>query len=156
MIHRKGSLPVTEGASTYPGPYNLGRGHLRWQHFGEAGGLTQFGVALETLAPGGRSSQTHWHEREDEFLYILEGEVTVIEGETETVLTPGDAVTWKAGTPLGHSLRNDSDRPVRYLIVGTRDPQEICHYPGLDMLSTPQGYTRLDGTPWPPVDPAKS
>jgi uncharacterized cupin superfamily protein len=148
MILRKGTVPVTEGVSGYPGPYNLGRGHIRWQAFSDAAGLTQFGANFEMLAPGARSSQTHWHETEDEFLYLIDGTLTVIEGETETQIHPGDACCWKAGNPVGHSLRNDSDQPATYIIVGTRNPADICHYPGIDLRAEPGGYVHLDGTPW--------
>lgn len=148
-IIRKGSVPETNAASSYPDPYNLGSGNLSYRHLTEAGGLTQFGAALETLHPGGQSSQMHWEEREDEFLYMLSGEITVIEDGEGTVIGPGDACTWKAGTPVAHCLRNHTDQPATYLIVGTRDAANITHYPGLDMLATPAGYTRLDGTPYP-------
>ena len=148
-ILRKGSVPETNATSTYPDPYNLGTGNLSYRHLTEAGGLTQFGAALETLHPGGQSSQMHWEEREDEFLYMLSGEITVIENGEGTVIGPGDACTWKAGTPVAHCLRNHTDQPATYLIIGTRDAGNITHYPGLDMLATPAGYTRLDGTPYP-------
>lgn len=148
-ILRKGSVPETKATSSYPDPYNLGTGNLSYRHLTEAGGLTQFGAALETLHPGGQSSQMHWEDREDEFLYMLSGEITVIENGEGTVIGPGDACTWKAGTPVAHCLRNHTDQPATYLIVGTRDAGNITHYPGLDMLATPAGYTRLDGTPYP-------
>jgi uncharacterized cupin superfamily protein len=149
MILRKGTVPLTEGVSTYPEPYNLGRGHMHWRHFGDAGGLTGFGVSEETLQPGAQSSQPHWHEREDEFLYVLEGALTVVEDGVETLLGPGDVAVWKAGVPVAHTLRNHGTAPVRYLIAGGRHPDEVCHYPGLDLVDTPAGYTHLDGTPYP-------
>jgi uncharacterized cupin superfamily protein len=139
--------PVKTG-SIYPEPYAsqmAGRASLR---LGDAGGLTQFGAAFEVLEPGGQSSQMHWHEREDEFLLMLDGSLTVIEDGVETEIGPGDACAWKAGSGVAHCLKNRSDRPATYLIVGTRHPEEICHYPGLDLRDTPQGYVHLDGTPW--------
>lgn len=148
-ILRKATVPETVGAASYPAPYTLPAGRLSWRHLTEAGGLTQFGVALETLVPGGQSSQPHWEEHEDEFLYLLDGQLTVIEDGHETLIGPGDACCWPANSPVAHALRNDSDRPVTYLIAGSRDPRNICHYPGLDLLATPEGYTRLDGTPYP-------
>ena len=78
MIIRKDSVPVTEAVSGYPRPFNLGRGFLSYRHLTEAGGLTQFGIALETLHPGKQSSQPHWEQHEDEFLYLLEGTLTVV------------------------------------------------------------------------------
>ncbi|CAM2992876.1 Uncharacterized conserved protein, cupin superfamily [Paracoccus aminovorans] len=148
-ILRKDSVAETDAVSTYPAPYNLGAGNLSYRHLTEAGGLTQFGAALETLHPGGQSSQPHWEEHEDEFLYMLSGEITVHEDGTATIIGPGDACCWKAGTPVAHCLTNHTDRPATYLIVGSRNPDNICHYPGLDLLATPKGYTRLDGTPYP-------
>ncbi len=149
-IFRKDSVPLKEGVSGYPDPYNQGSGNLAYRHLTDAGGLTQFGAALETLHPGGQSSQMHWEEHEDEFLYMLEGTLTVVEDGTETVIHPGDSCCWKASVPVAHTLRNHSDAPAIYLIVGTRHPDNICHYPGLDMLATPKGYTHLDGTMYPP------
>lgn len=148
-IFRKDSVPETEGISGYPDPYNLGRGKLFYHHITDAGGLTQFGAAVETLLPGGQSSQMHWEEREDEFLLMLSGEVTVVEDGVETLIGPGDACCWKAGTPVAHCLKNLGDAPATYLIMGSRDPRNITHYPGLDLLATPQGPTHLDGTPYP-------
>jgi uncharacterized cupin superfamily protein len=148
-IFRKDGVPLVEGVSGYPEPYNLGQGNLSYRHLTEAGGLSQFGAALETLHPGGQSSQPHWEEHEDEFLYMLAGELTVAEDDAETVIRPGDACCWKAGVPVAHTLRNHTDQPATYLIVGSRRPDNICHYPGLDMLATPEGFTHLDGTPYP-------
>lgn len=154
-IFRKGSVAEIEGVSGYPAPFNLGRGHLRYRHVTEAGGLTQFGAAVETLMPGGQSSQMHWEEREDEFLYMLSGMLTVVEDGVETVIGPGDACCWKAGVPVAHCLKNHGEAPATYLIVGSRDPANVCHYPGLDLLATPRGYVHLDGTPYPKGESSK-
>jgi uncharacterized cupin superfamily protein len=93
------------------------------------GGLTQFGAYLDTLMPGGVSSQRHWHESEDEFLYVLEGAATVIDDDGAHDLGPGDAACWRHGDPNAHHLTNKSDMPCTYLIVGTRVAGDICHYP---------------------------
>lgn len=87
---------------------------------GDAAGLTQFGCHLERLPPGSRSSHRHWHETEDELVYVLDGEVVLIE-ETETVL--------RAGDPVGHCLENRSARDALYLVVGTRRMADVVHYP---------------------------
>jgi len=86
----------------------------------DAGGLTQFGAFLETLPPGSRSSHKHWHEKEDEFIFVISGAVTLNEGDTLTEMLPGDAATFKAGVAVGHRLENHSDAPATYLVVGTR------------------------------------
>jgi uncharacterized cupin superfamily protein len=148
-IFRKDTVPLTDAVSSYPDPYNQGTGNKAYRHLTEAGGLTQFGAALETLYPGKQSSQQHWEEQEDEFLYMLSGSLTVAENDEESVIGPGDACCWKAGVTVAHTLRNHTTEPATYLIVGTRHPENICHYPGLDMLATPQGFTHLDGTPFP-------
>ena len=83
---------------------------------------------------------------------MLEGRLTVVEDGTETEIGPGDACCWKAGDPVAHTLRNHGDAPARYIIVGTRDPGDVCHYPGLDLRSEPvegvHRYVHLDGRRW--------
>jgi uncharacterized cupin superfamily protein len=119
--------------------------------FSEAGGLTQFGAAVETLPPGAASSDRHWHEAEDEFAYVLDGALTLVEDGGETPLHPGDAACWKAGAQVGHHLVNRSDRPATFLIVGTRAANDRVHYSELDQLVTKRDgrktVTRRDGTP---------
>jgi uncharacterized cupin superfamily protein len=95
----------------------------------DAGGLSQYGAYVQTLHPGARSSNNHWHENEDEFLYVLAGEVTVTEQGQAEVLTPGDAACWPAGVPRAHHVSNRSNEPCSYLIVGTRVERDVCHYP---------------------------
>lgn len=93
------------------------------------GGLTQFGAYVETLEPGSRSSERHWHEEEDEFLHMLSGTATLIENDGEHLLHPGDTACWPAGVPNAHHVVNRSDGPCAYLIVGTRVTRDVCHYP---------------------------
>lgn len=100
----------------------------------EAGGLTQFGAFVEILEPGSRSSIKHWHSAEDEMVYVLDGEVTLIEGDTEHVLRASDAATFKAGVPIGHYLENRSGSPTRCLVVGTRAPADTITYPDHDRV----------------------
>ena len=95
----------------------------------EDGGLTQFGAYIETLEPGSRSSDRHWHEREDEFLHMLTGEAVLVENDGEHPLRPGDTACWPAGVPNAHHLINRSNAPCSYLIVGTRVTHDVCHYP---------------------------
>ncbi|AEI92493.1 cupin domain-containing protein [Roseobacter litoralis] len=149
MILPNESVPAQTGKSSYPDPFNLGEGHFIYRAFGDVGGLTQFGVSLQTLQPGRQSSQMHWHTEEDEFMLMIHGTLTVVENGVETVVGAGDACCWKAGDTTAHTLRNNSDAPATYLVVGTRAADDVCHYPGLDMLATPQGFTHLNGTPYP-------
>jgi len=95
----------------------------------EPGGLTQFGAFVQEIQPGARSSIKHWHSAEDELVYVLDGVLTVIEGETCSVIGPGDAATFKAGVPAGHCLWNQTDSIVRCLVVGTRAPLDRVTYP---------------------------
>ncbi|MEA5597788.1 cupin domain-containing protein [Rivularia sp. UHCC 0363] len=100
----------------------------------EAGGLTQFGAFIEVLQPGSRSSIKHWHSAEDEMVYVLEGEITLIEGDGETLLRPGDAATFQAGVPVGHFLENRSANATRCLVVGTRAAVDTITYPDIDRV----------------------
>jgi uncharacterized cupin superfamily protein len=101
---------------------------------GSVVGLTQFGVNLTRLKPGAASGLRHWHEAEDEFVYVLEGEITLIEDDGETVLKPGDAVGYKAGVANAHHLVNKSARDALYLEIGTRAVKERVHYADADLL----------------------
>ena len=119
--------------------------------YSDTGGLTQFGAFVETLEPGSASSDRHWHEAEDEFLYMLTGEATVIEDDGAHVIGPGDACCWPAGVANGHHVVNRSDAPCSYLIVGTRAPSDRVHYSDIDKLYTRDNgtirRTRRDGSP---------
>lgn len=155
-VFRKSNVTPMTG-SGYPDPYNLGSGHYQAWPLSEAGGLTQFGAFVETLNAGATSSQRHWHENEDEFLYMLSGELVLVEDDGEHILRPGDAGTWKAGVANGHHLHNRSDAPATYLMVGTRAEKDICHYPDIDLVFLSDGndhrFTHKDGTPYPPRKP---
>jgi len=122
-------------ATGYPEPFRQAvAGRLR-RRLGNAVGLSQFGVNLTTLKPGAWSSQRHWHECEDELVYVLEGEVVLCEDDGETVLKPGDAAGWKANAPNGHCLINRSSRDAVFLEIGARAPRERASYPDIDMLA---------------------
>jgi len=103
------------------------------QPLGDAVGLTQFGVNITRIKPGSASALRHWHEQEDEFIYMLEGELVLCEDGGETVLKPGDAAGFKAGSGNGHCLVNRGNRDALYLEVGTRAPRERVHYPDADL-----------------------
>src|SRR5262249_15349263 len=112
----------------YPEPFRqavLGRERKR---LGNAVGLDQFGVNLSRLKPGAAASQRHWHKDEDELVYMLEGELVLVEDGGETVLRPGDAAGWKAGMPNGHCLINRADRDAVYLEIGSRAAHEVANY----------------------------
>jgi uncharacterized cupin superfamily protein len=138
--------------SGYPEPFRqvtIGRERKR---LGNAIGLDQFGVNLSRLKPGAQSSQRHWHANEDEFVYILEGEVILHEDSGETVLCAGDAAGWKAGVPNGHCLINRSAQDVVYLEIGTRAKHERAQYPDVDLMvvrdDNGMRYTHKSGEPY--------
>jgi uncharacterized cupin superfamily protein len=118
--------------------------------YSDEGGLTQFGAYVQTLQPGARSSDRHWHEKEDEFLYMLSGEVTVIENDGAHALQPGDVACWPGGMANAHHVVNQSDAPCTYLIVGTRLDRDITRYPDSGQIQYDEGGTwricRADGT----------
>ena len=115
-------------------------------------GLDQFGVNLTTLKPGAASALRHWHEKEDEFVYILEGEVVLIEDGGECVLKPGDAAGFKANSRNGHQLVNRGSRDAVYLEVGTRSKHERVDYPEVDLMvirdDNGMRYTHKNGEPY--------
>jgi uncharacterized cupin superfamily protein len=142
------------GGSIYPAEFrHVVRGRFR-KRLGHAGGLTQFGVNLCRLEPGAASSLRHWHEREDELVYVLDGEVVLVEEEGETLLGPGDAASFRAGVANGHQLVNRGDRPALVLEIGTSAPADQAHYADVDMRVEKQGgrylFTRRNGEPYPP------
>jgi uncharacterized cupin superfamily protein len=125
---------VVRTKGVYPEPwYSVTSGREK-AALGNVAGLTQFGVNLTRLKPGAASALRHWHETEDEFVYVLEGEITLIEDSGEVLLRPGDCAGFKAGVPNGHHLVNKSQRDALYLEVGTRAKRERGHYPGIDLV----------------------
>ena len=138
----------------YPKPYDKGLEGRAKRALGDVFGLSQFGVNLTVLEPGSASSQRHWHEKEDEFIYILDGEVTLIDDRGEQVLTAGMCAGFKAGVPNGHQLVNRSSVPVSILEVGTRSEVETAHYSdaAVDMKAIKQNgkfqILHKDGTPY--------
>jgi uncharacterized cupin superfamily protein len=155
IVNRNRSQPYHRQA--YPGRLRQRtEGCWKWR-LSDDGGLTQFGAGEVQLEPGAATGLYHWHEREDEFVYVLEGEVVLIEGGDEHVLGPGDAVAFKAGDRVGHSFENRSRSPVRLLEVGLRHPDgETAHYPGLDLVYRRDAsgirFQRRDGTALKPDD----
>lgn len=147
------AVPERKG-SGYPAPFHLPAGERVRQRLGDAGGLTQFGVNLLHLPPEAWSSQRHWHRTEDEFVWVLSGEVTLITGKGEQVLRTGDCAAFPKGEADGHHLVNRSDAMAILLEVGTRSGDDVCEYPDIDLkIDAAIGhFTHRDGTPYPPRD----
>jgi uncharacterized cupin superfamily protein len=144
-------VPVKTGTSYPSSLAAIVRGRSS-QALGDAGGLTQYGVNLVRLAPGAASAHRHWHEAEDEFVWVVEGELVLVEDGGETVMRVGDGATFKAGVANGHHLVNRSGRDGVFLVVGSRAPRERCHYPDVDLaFSLDEGgrrFTRKSGEPY--------
>jgi uncharacterized cupin superfamily protein len=144
-------IPVKTG-SGYPTPFDLPCAARARQRLGDAAGLTDFGVNLLRLPPGAWSSQRHWHSAEDEFVFIVEGEVVLVTDSGEELLRSGDCAGFKAGVKDGHHLQNRSDRDAILLEVGSRRvAEDEGEYPDIDMrfLKNDEGYAHRDGTLYP-------
>ena len=142
---------ATRTGSRYPPPYDAPCIPRTKYLLGNEFGLDQFGVNLVTLEAGAWSSQRHWHEKEDEFIYVLSGEITLVDDTGEHVLGPGMCAGFKAGNANGHCLKNLTDKPVQYLEVGTRASDEVAWYSDIDMKVVGHNqmgvYSRKDGSP---------
>ena len=143
------SVPAQKG-SGYPAPFDGPCAERIRQRLGEAGGLRDFGVNLMRLPPGGWSSQRHWHSREDEFVYLIQGELTLIEDGGESVLYAGDCAAFPKNSGNGHHMINRSDRDALYLEVGSRDPQDVITCSDIDMMSpsTDGRFLHKNGMPY--------
>ena len=148
---RPADLPMHTGIF-YPPPYDEPCRARERRKLGDAAGLTQFGVNLLRLKPGVWSSQRHWHLKQDEFVWVLEGEVVLVTDDGEEILAAGDCAGFKAGQQNGHHFQNRSQSDALLLEVGTRLDGDGAHYPGIDLVHPPDGkpalYTHADGTPY--------
>jgi len=143
-------LPANIG-TFYPPPYDKPCRARERRKLGDAAGLTQFGVNLLRLAPGVWSSQRHWHTGQDEFVYVISGEVVLVTDSGEEILKAGDCAGFKAGEADGHHLQNRSDADAVLLEIGTRVANDGGEYSDIDMAfqaGGPAMYTRKDGTPY--------
>lgn len=141
VYQRKGSL--------YPAPFGEKAARRIKQGLGDAGGLSDFGVNLTQLPPGEWSSQRHWHSAEDEFVYVVAGELALITDDGEEFLRAGDCAAFSKNVVNGHHLINKSDETAIYLEIGTRSGDDVCTYPDIDLhLDRSAGFTHKDGTPY--------
>ena len=141
------------GGTSYPedfaGPVQNRNKRAMGDHFG----LTHYGVNLVELEPGTWSAQRHWHTHEDEFVYVVSGELTLVTDAGEQVLTPGMVAGFPAGVADGHHLINRGDARASYLEIGDRRPDDEVFYPDIDLELRRDGkeelrFTRRDGTPY--------
>jgi uncharacterized cupin superfamily protein len=144
------AIPVRVGTG-YPDPFNDACAERTRRRLGDAGSLQDFGVNLMTLPPERWSSQRHWHSHEDEFVYVLEGELTLVEDSGESVLRPGDCAAFPKGTGNGHHLRNLGATVAVYLEVGSRHADDLTTCSDIDMMSHNKDgrFVHKDGSPYP-------
>ncbi len=116
-------------------------------------GLTQFGVNITTLEPGAKSALRHWHAQEDEFIYVLSGEITLVTNAGERILRPSMAAGFPRGEADGHQLINKGNAPATYLEIGTRASDDDVVYPDVDMKGEKRGgryrFLHKNGDPYP-------
>lgn len=148
---RAAEVPPRARATSYPADLAAKIAGREKRVLGDQFGLRNFGVNLTRLPPGAASSLHHAHARQDEFVYILEGEPVLVSGTTEVALSPGMCAGFAAGG-AAHHLVNRGERDVVYLEIGDRTPGDSAIYPEDDLVAVadPAGgwrYTRKDGTP---------
>jgi uncharacterized cupin superfamily protein len=141
-------VPAKAGSS-YPPPFDVPCSGQSCQRLARHAGLTLFGVNLTVIEPGAWSSQRHWHSHEDEFIWVVEGELTLVTDTGEETLRAGDCAAFRRGDTDGHHLVNNTGRPAKVLEIGNSDPQDRCTYPDIDMIADVRGYIHRDGTPYP-------
>lgn len=147
------SVPAIMGQTIYPEPFAAQvKGRLK-RKLGDNFGLTQFGVNLTHLLPDAVSALAHCHSRQDEFILILVGTPTLVVGEEEFTLSPGDCYGFKAGTGIAHQLVNRSQALVTYLEIGDRTVGDEVEYPNddLQVAQTENGVWKVmhkDGQPY--------
>jgi uncharacterized cupin superfamily protein len=144
---------VAEASTTgYPEPYKTRVAGRHKRRLGDHAGLKNFGVNLTRLDPGAESSMRHWHAKQDEFIYVLEGEVTLVTDAGKQKLTPGMAAGFPAGKADGHQLVNETNKRVLYLEIGDRTPGDGAIYSEADLaaraLDGKWVFTHKDGSPY--------
>ena len=149
MVVDPAELPVESG-TPYPAPHDaIVQGRHR-SRLSPVLGLTKFGVNALRIEPGAQSSARHWHSEQDEFVYVLEGEATLVTDEGDTIVKAGMAAGFPAGNPNGHTLVNRSNSDVLVLEVGDRPVSEDVEYPDIDMANAVRdgkpNFTRKDGS----------
>ena len=143
------SVPERSGSS-YPSPLHQPVQERIRKRLGDAGGISDFGVNLLRLKPGIWSSQRHWHSHEDEFVFIVSGEVVLVTDKGEEILRAGDCAAFAKNVSDGHHLINRSGTDVLVLEVGSNHEDDVCTYPDVNMkVDAKRGYTHMDGTPYP-------
>ena len=146
------TIEPRHGTTAYPPPFRAVCEGRAKRALGSVFALTQFGVNMTELAPGAATAQRHWHEREDEFVFILDGTATLVTDAGETELAAGTCAGFPAGRADGHMIVNRGTTPVRLLEIGSRAAEEVGHYPDIDLRMEKRDgamrFTSKDGTPY--------
>jgi uncharacterized cupin superfamily protein len=128
-------ISATNTQSLYPEPFaSMMSGRIK-RKLGDFFGLTNFGINLTELSPGAMSALKHHHLKQDEFIYVLSGNPTLVYGDDEFLMSPGECFGFKKGNGIGHHLVNHSDSPVVYLEIGDRTVEEMAEYPDNDLIA---------------------
>lgn len=151
-VFRAVDVQETTGTS-YPDAFKAVVKDRYVRRIGDFGGMTNFGVNIVRLAPGGESSCRHAHSKQDEFVYVTEGELVLETDEGEEIVTAGTCVGFPAGTGDAHRFINKSQQDASFLVVGDRTVNDIVTYPDVDLHAAfgsdgRLAFTRKDGTPY--------
>lgn len=145
------NAPPRTTPSNYPPEFAARMVGRTKRPLGDLFGLSNFGVNLTTLEPGSASALQHSHSRQDEFVFVIEGEATLVAGDDEILLTAGMCAGFKAAG-MSHHLENRSGKPVLYLEIGDRTEGDEVSYPADDLKATrvngAWSFRHRDGTPY--------
>lgn len=152
-VFRPGEV-AESNLTTYPQEFRASQGKRHYRRLADHGGLVNFGVNIVRVEPGGQSSARHAHSRQDEFVYVLEGELVLVTEAGQEAVTPGTCIAFPAGTGDAHHFLNLGDRDASFLVVGDRTAGDEVDYPDIDLRIRigPDGTRRFqhkDGTPYP-------
>ena len=147
---------VENTSSTYPEPFLQSQTQRAYRRLGDHAGLKNYGVNLVRVMPGGQSSARHAHSKQDEFVYVVEGELVLVTDAGRETVGPGACIGFPAGTGDGHHFLNLGDRNATFLVVGDRTQSGEVSYPDIDLTwrmggDGVKGYFHKDGTPYPPA-----
>lgn len=146
------AVPVRANETSYPNPFRERVGGRQKRSLGDHFGIENFGVNLTRLAPGAMSALRHMHSRQDEFVFVLQGTLTLVDESGRTTLTRGMCVGFPAGMGNAHHFINESNVDAIALEVGDRSPGDQVCYPDDDLLASlidgRWRTTHRDGTPW--------
>ena len=138
--------------SVYPEPFASLMSERTTRPLGDLFGLTNFGVNLTTIAPGGISALRHAHSTQDEFVYIISGAATLITNGGKTQLSAGMCAGFKAGSNDAHQIANEAQVDLVYLEIGDRSADDHVVYPDDDIQASDVNgnwkFTHKDGSPY--------